>query len=177
MAVGVVLATGRTFEDLLTGWDVAHFARIASNGYAAADSVAFFPGMPLLMRAGLSIGLPDYATGVLVAAAGSLAAALALARLGGLWASVAWLLAPAVFTAVGYTESPLQRSRSGRGSGRQPDAGGSRAAGGGGVRSGCRGVPGGGAGCAGVDQRRVRALFWLVIPGMVTAGFILPEAA
>lgn len=108
VAVGVVIATGRTFEQILTGWDVAHFLRIASDGYAAADSVAFFPGLPLLMRAGMAVGIPGHITGVLVAAAGSLAAALALLRMGGVWASVAWLMAPTgVFTAVGYTESPF----------------------------------------------------------------------
>lgn len=127
------------------------------------------------MRAGLSIGLPDYATGVLVAAAGSLAAALALARLGGLWASVAWLLAPAgVFTAVGYTESPFaafafwawERATAGRWGQAALLAAGASA-----FRvSGVFLVAG--LAVLALTQRRVRALFWLVIPGMVTAGFI-----
>ena len=68
--------------------------------------MAFFPGLPMLLRAGTWLGLPVEITGVLLAAVGSAAAAAALLRLGGPWAAVAWLFAPtAVFTTVPYTEA------------------------------------------------------------------------
>lgn len=174
VATLVVLNTGRSFEHLLTGWDVAHFVRIATEGYAAPESVAFFPGMPLLMRGGLAFGVPGFVTGVVVAAAGSLAAALALTRLGGMWAALAWLLAPTgVFTFVGYTEAPFagfafwawQRASVGRwGQAALLAAGASvfRV-------SGVFLVVG--LAVLALTQRRVRGLVWLAIPGLVVAGY------
>ena len=62
--------------------------------------MAFFPGLPALLRLGLEVGLPVYLTGVVVSAVCSYLAATALARLGGPVAAVAWLFAPtAVYTA------------------------------------------------------------------------------
>ena len=106
VALLVARTSGRTALDLLANWDVQHFFGIARNGYAAANDIAFFPGWPLLLRAGSSLGLPLLWVGVGLALAGSAAAAAALYRLGGTVAAVAWLLVPTtVFTAVPYTES------------------------------------------------------------------------
>ncbi|QGF23255.1 mannosyltransferase family protein [Raineyella fluvialis] len=120
---------GWGFVGLLGHWDVEHFARIARQGYAPNHlEMAFFPGLPLLMRLGLAVGLPPQITGVLLSLPGSALAALALHRIAsgasvasddpgdsgssaehrarGTWATVAWLVAPtAVFTVVGYTEA------------------------------------------------------------------------
>lgn len=116
----------RELTDMVTNWDAAHFGQLARSGYQAHLSqhlVAFFPGLPLLLRAGLVVGIPTPVSGLLIAAAGSAEAALALTRLGGRWAAIAWLFAPtAVFTAVGYTEAPFcafafwawERARAGR---------------------------------------------------------------
>jgi hypothetical protein len=99
----------RSLSGMLSNWDAALYAEIAESGYHAGSPqhlVAFFPGLPLLLRAGLSIGLPTQLSGVLIAAAGSAAAALALIRLGGRWTAIVWLFAPtAVFTTIGYTEA------------------------------------------------------------------------
>lgn len=175
VATLVVISTGRSFEHLLTGWDVAHFVRIATEGYVAPESVAFFPGMPLLMRAGMLVGVPGYVTGVLVAAAGSLAAALALWRLGGVGASAAWLLAPTgVFTAVGYTESPFaglafwawERATAGRWGQATLLAAGASA-----FRvSGVFLVVG--LAVLALVQRQADALGWLVLPVLVVAGYL-----
>ena len=106
VAVWVMLTTGRTFEQVASNWDVGHFTAIARDGYADPERMAFFPGLPLLLRGGLELGVPMVVTGMLLAAVGSLAAAFALYRLGGVWAASAWLLAPTgVFTVVPYTES------------------------------------------------------------------------
>lgn len=108
LVVWLAIVNRRSWTAVVAQWDVLHFTTIARDGYADRLEVAFFPGLPLLMRAGEIVGLPHLVTGVLVAAVGSLAAALALYRLGGPWAAVAWLLAPTgVFTAVPYTESPF----------------------------------------------------------------------
>lgn len=108
--VGLVVAVTqrRSWDAVVAQWDVLHFYEIATNGYAKAQEMAFFPGLPLVLRGGAALGVPMAVTGVLLAVACSLAAALALARLGGTWAAVAWLLAPTgVFTVVPYTESPF----------------------------------------------------------------------
>ena len=68
--------------------------------------MAFFPGLPFLLRVFLAFGVPIAVGGVLLSLACSAVAAGALLRLGGPWAAVAWLFAPpAVFTTVPYTES------------------------------------------------------------------------
>ncbi len=109
VALVLALTTGRTLTDLVSNWDVQHFARLAEGGYwADADGtlMAFFPGFPGLLSLGLALGVPVAVTGVVVSLACSAVAAGALHRLGGPAAAVAWLFAPtAVFTVVPYTES------------------------------------------------------------------------
>lgn len=103
----VAVTHGWSLGGALGNWDVKHFAAIAVHGYAPDhQEMAFFPGLPLLMRAGIVVGLDPVWTGVLLALGGSATAAWALARIAGPWAAVAWLFAPtAIFTAVGYTEA------------------------------------------------------------------------
>lgn len=109
--VALLLAVyqGRSLADMVDQWDVEHFTNLAVNGYlgrADGTLMAFFPGLPLLLRLGLELGVPIYLTGVVLSAICSYAGALALARLGGPVAAVAWLFAPtAVFTVVPYTEA------------------------------------------------------------------------
>jgi hypothetical protein len=126
VALLLAVAGHRSLSQMLANWDAGLFAEIARTGYHAGSEqhlVAFFPGLPLLLRAGLAIGLPTQLSGVLIAAVGSAAAALALIRLGGRWAAIVWLFAPtAVFTTVGYTEAMFcglafwawERARAGR---------------------------------------------------------------
>jgi len=102
----VMLTSHIDVGTLLRRWDVLHFMAIASDGYADPTSPAFFPGLPLLLKAGTFIGLPMELTGVLVSLAGSALAAVALYKMFGVPAACLWLIAPvAVFTAVGYTEA------------------------------------------------------------------------
>lgn len=109
--VALLLAVyrGRSLSDMVDQWDVEHFTNLAMNGYlgrADGTLMAFFPGLPALLRLGVEVGIPIYISGVLIAAVCSYLAASALARLGGPLAAVAWLFAPtAVFTAVPYTEA------------------------------------------------------------------------
>ena len=109
--VALLLAVlgGRSLADMVDQWDVEHFTNLAANGYLGRDDgtlMAFFPGLPALLRLGLELGIPIYLSGVLIAAVCSYLAAAALARLGGPVAAVAWLFAPtAVFTLVPYTEA------------------------------------------------------------------------
>ena len=109
--VALLLAVyqGRSLTDMVDQWDVEHFTNLATNGYLGRPDgtlMAFFPGLPVLLRLGLELGLPVYLTGVVVSAICSYLAATALARLGGPVAAVAWLFAPtAVFTVVPYTEA------------------------------------------------------------------------
>ncbi len=109
VALLLAVVDGRDLLAMTNNWDAAHFGGLARHGYDAdGTEMAFFPGLPLLLRAGLLIGLPTQIGGVIVAAIGSAVAAAALLRLGGPWAAVIWLFAPtAVFTAVGYTEAPF----------------------------------------------------------------------
>ncbi len=108
IAVAVALATGHSLVSVLGNWDVAHFTAVARNGYAVANDVAFFPGLPLLLRISLTLGLDPVFGGVILSLATSALAVWALYRLGGQWAAVAWLLAPtSVFTFVAYSESPF----------------------------------------------------------------------
>ena len=109
--VALLLAVyqGRSVSDMVDQWDVEHFTNLAVNGYlgrADGTLMAFFPGLPLLLRLGLEVGVPIWIAGVIISAICSYAAASALARLGGPVAAVAWLFAPtAVFTIVPYTEA------------------------------------------------------------------------
>ncbi|RLP08342.1 mannosyltransferase family protein [Propionibacterium australiense] len=110
LLAAVLLHTVRTGDttigQALGNWDVQHYLAIATNGYADELDMAFFPGIPLVMHWAMRLGLPAVETIAVVSALASLVAALAMERLGGRWAAVAWLLAPmAVFTVVGYTEA------------------------------------------------------------------------
>lgn len=108
IAVAVAVAGRRPLENVVAQWDVAHFLTIARDGYADPREMAFFPGWPLVLRGITELGASPVLGGALVALICSLAAALALLRLSGTWATVAWLLTPtAVFTAVPYTEAPF----------------------------------------------------------------------
>lgn len=107
-SVGVIVAitTGRSFGQIVSSWDAGEFMAIAVHGYDTPNSVAFFPGLPMLLRLGSLLGLPMPALGVALSVLGSAAAATALYRLGGVVATLAWLIAPTtVFTIVPYAES------------------------------------------------------------------------
>lgn len=107
VALLLAVTEQRTVTSMVSNWDVQHFSQLAVGGYLSAPNLmAFFPGLPALLAAGLTLGVPIPVTGIVLAAIGSACAAVALARLGGPWAAIAWLFAPtAVFTAVPYTES------------------------------------------------------------------------
>ena len=113
LIVGVALVLAvvqhRTLTDMVSYWDVQHFARLSDGGYLSEPSgtlMAFFPGWPLILSLFGQLGVPAVISGVVVSTACSAVAAAALYRLGGPWAAVAWLFAPtAVFTMVPYTES------------------------------------------------------------------------
>jgi Mannosyltransferase (PIG-V) len=111
LAVALLLAVvqHRTLSDMVTNWDVQHFARLAAGGYFAEPDgtlMAFFPGWPLILSLFGQLGVPVAISGVILSTACSAVAADALYRLGGRWAAVGWLFAPtAVFTMVPYTES------------------------------------------------------------------------
>src|SRR5918995_1429883 len=110
-AVALLLAVqqGRSLTGMVSNWDVNHFTNLAQGGYFADPRgilMAFFPALPVILRAGLELGVPIAITGVVLSLLCSAVAAAALIRLGGPWAAVAWLFAPtAVFTTVPYTES------------------------------------------------------------------------
>lgn len=107
-AVVVSLRSGKSVIECFSSWDVAHFVYIAEHGYARQTDQAFFPGLPLVLRFGIVLGLDPVAWGVLVSLVTSALATWALYRLGGRWAAIAWLLAPtSVFTLVPYSESPF----------------------------------------------------------------------
>lgn len=103
------ITQGRSMLDMVNNWDAALYQQLARDGYLSdprGTLMAFFPGLPALLRLGLLVGIPTQVSGVLISAAGSVTAAAALMRLGGRWAAIAWLFAPtAVFTMVPYTES------------------------------------------------------------------------
>lgn len=109
VALLLAVITQRHLMDMTNNWDAVHFGELARHGYGydpKGQLLAFFPGLPLLLRFGLLFGLPTQITGMIIAGLGSAAAAVAMIRLGGPWAAVIWLFAPtAVFTTVGYTES------------------------------------------------------------------------
>jgi len=106
VAVAIAVSGRRPLESVLAQWDVAHFLTIARDGYADPREMAFFPGLPLLLRGADVLGLQPVLAGSALALAASLVAAFGLRRLVGTWGTIAWLLAPtAVFTAVPYTEA------------------------------------------------------------------------
>lgn len=91
----------------LRQWDATHFLGIATDGYLADPKrMAFFPGLSMLMKPFVAIGLPGEVVGALLAWVACLAAAIALYRMAGVWAALLWLAAPTmVFTSVAYTEA------------------------------------------------------------------------
>ena len=109
VALLLAVLTDRELLQMVNNWDAVHFSTIARSGYASDPEgklIAFFPGLPTMLRIGLAVGIPTQITGLIVAAVGSAAAAAALIRLGGPWAAIIWLFLPtAVFTTVPYTES------------------------------------------------------------------------
>lgn len=107
VAVWLMVTQHRGLTELINNWDVQHYVGIAENGYAEANSIAFFPGWPMLLRLPSAIpGVTPLLAGIVIALLASGAAATALYRLYGAPAAIAWLLAPAaVFTMVPYTES------------------------------------------------------------------------
>jgi hypothetical protein len=111
VAVALVLAVvqHRTLTNMASNWDVQHLSKLADGGYFADPNgtlMAFFPGLPVIFWLFNQLGVPVAITGVVLSMVCSALAAAALYRLGGPWAAVAWLFAPAaVFTVVPYTES------------------------------------------------------------------------
>nr|WP_244874386.1 hypothetical protein [Corynebacterium mastitidis] len=114
--------------DLMTKWDTAHYERIAESGYfdgPAIDSVppqqrllAFFPALPLLMRAGHALTGLDYAAvgmalnavfGVVMAAGvAAIAARLGAGRRGAFASALVVTSAPMAITfSMPYTEAPF----------------------------------------------------------------------
>jgi hypothetical protein len=102
-------------------WDTKWFESIVIHGYVGPNvseflnfhyNVAFFPGLPLLMKAGTALGLSPVAAGLVTSLISGWVACLALARLmsqaGGRseWGVVAWVAAPtALFITAAYTEA------------------------------------------------------------------------
>ncbi|WP_459805972.1 mannosyltransferase family protein [Herbidospora sp. RD11066] len=121
----VLAAPGRTeapLLDRLTPWDAENFITIAQFGYDGSPGmtdapklVAFFPGLPLLLR-DLNWLIPNYdLLIVLVSVVGSAVVAVALSRLSnsykegtGPWTTLVFFLSPfAVFMWAGYSEAPF----------------------------------------------------------------------
>ncbi|MFF3670634.1 mannosyltransferase family protein [Microtetraspora malaysiensis] len=121
----VLAAPGRTeapLLDRLTPWDADNFIAIAQYGYDgppdmsdAPKLVAFFPGLPLLLR-DLHWLIPNWSLAiVLVSLVASAVVAVALSRLSdsyrqgtGTWTVLAFFLSPfAVFLLAGYSEAPF----------------------------------------------------------------------
>ncbi len=110
VGVAVMLTSNRSLADVAGNWDVQHFLRIAREGYLERKEVAFFPGLPMLLRLADGLGADPILVGIVASLIASIFAAWALYRLGGPQAGViaaaAWLIAPTtVFTVVAYTES------------------------------------------------------------------------
>lgn len=118
----VVVSRSRPLREALSGWDAAVYSRLASDGYTQPNDIAFFPGLPLLLRGLQRFGLSPAVGGALLGVVCSALAAWALYRLGargwgfgkrhqpvtGAIAASLWLLAPTtVFTTVAYTEAPF----------------------------------------------------------------------
>lgn len=104
------------YLELWNRWETPYYLSIAQSGYFPegqfANNAAYFPGLALIFKAGLLVGLSAPATGMLVSLFAGLVASLALARLthsvggGGVWGVVAWTVAPvAVFIAAPWAEA------------------------------------------------------------------------
>lgn len=181
LAVTLAMAQGQTLTRVLDNWDADLYGKIARDGYLAHEnSMAFFPGLPALMSAGLQLGAPTAITGLVVSGIGSALAAAALTRLANSWVALAWLFAPtAVFTVVPYTESLFcaaafwawERARSDRWAAAAVLAGVAAA-----VRvSGIFLIIALAVLAVTTLRRwpdRARALAWLVVPGLVVVGYL-----
>ncbi|MBP1704592.1 MAG: hypothetical protein H6Q36_331 [Chloroflexi bacterium] len=76
-------ARARDFLQIWNAWDTPHYLAIASGGYDPAGDpalVAFFPLLPMLIRAGSAV-LPPLAAGLLISYLATVAAAIGLHRL------------------------------------------------------------------------------------------------
>lgn len=105
VAQQIMVTTGASLVQVLSNWDVLHYVTIAEHGYRDPLDVAFFPGLPLLMRLVAAFGLQMVPGAAVLAQVASALAAWALHRIAGPWVASLWLLAPmTVFTAVPYTE-------------------------------------------------------------------------
>ena len=109
------------YVELWNQWDTRWFESIATEGYVGTYvsdfedfryNVAFFPGLPLLMRTAVFIGVPPVFIGIAVSLIAGWVAAMALLRLSqqvggrGWLAPFAWIVAPtAVFLTAAYTEA------------------------------------------------------------------------
>ncbi len=109
------LAPERSPVSMWDRWDAEWYRSIAVEGYLAPgheNNIAFPPGLPLLLRAFVAVGIDVTLAGLVISLLAGLAAAVALGRLtqaaGGAPALgvVAWVCAPmAVFLAAPYTEA------------------------------------------------------------------------
>lgn len=105
VAQQIMLTNGAPLSSVLANWDVEHYLTIAEHGYRDPLDVAFFPGLPLLMRGFAAVGWDMVIATAIGAQFASGLAAIALHRIAGPWVACLWLLAPmSVFTAVPYTE-------------------------------------------------------------------------
>lgn len=110
IVVALIVSLGAaTVGQVMHNWDADHYIGIAENGYEPhGTNIVFFPGLPMVMKLFMLVGVPAAATGVAVALVASGFAAWALYRLGGLWAAGLWLIAPpVVFLTVPYAEAPF----------------------------------------------------------------------
>ncbi len=108
LAIVLLRKHDRTLASTLANWDVQHYITIAQHGYADKNDMAFFPGLPILLRALHTVGISYPLAGVILGLAGSALATWALYRIGGTMPAALWLIAPTtVFTLVGYTEAPF----------------------------------------------------------------------
>ncbi|OYO18568.1 hypothetical protein CGZ93_14115 [Enemella dayhoffiae] len=112
VAVFAMAESGRTFSEVLLNWDAEHYIGLAQDWYQYTGNpeidkrMAFFPGLPALLKAFMTIGIPGEYVGLVISLIASAFAAAALYRMGGVWAAVLWLCAPAaIFTMMPYTES------------------------------------------------------------------------
>lgn len=113
------LTANPSIDEYASHWDFFEslwYADIARHGYVGAGdfqyNTAYFPGLALVMRAGLFVGASPAVTGIIVSIVAGLLAALALGRLTKLvggsaeWGVVAWVVAPmAVFLAAPWSEA------------------------------------------------------------------------
>jgi hypothetical protein len=71
--------------DVWSRWDALHFYAVATEGYSGSGSsphaTAFFPGLPVLLRSGIAVGLEPVVAGLLISAAGSLVSFVFLFKL------------------------------------------------------------------------------------------------